>query len=53
MKGILSMIGASVGGWLGWWLGMHVGLVTAFVISTLGGGVGIYATRRGMAMLLE
>ena len=46
MSRLLSLAGATAGGWLGWWLGAHVGTMTAFVVSMLGTGVGIYAGRR-------
>ncbi|HEV8612438.1 MAG TPA: hypothetical protein VGQ73_02940 [Gemmatimonadales bacterium] len=35
-----------MGGYLGWWLGAHTGIFTAFLVSMLGTGVGLYAGRR-------
>jgi hypothetical protein len=35
-----------VGSWLGWWLGDHVGLMTAFILSMIGAGFGLYYGRR-------
>ena len=35
-----------LGGWLGWWLGDKVGLMTAFLLSTVGTGLGLYLGRR-------
>lgn len=42
----LALVGATVGGSIGWWLGAQVGLVTAFLVSTVGSGAGIYAAKR-------
>jgi len=52
MKGILNLIGMSAGGWLGWWLGAQVSLFTAFMISMVGTGVGLYAAQRTVKRLL-
>ncbi len=41
-----AAVAAMLGGWIGWWLGTHVGLMTAFVLSMIGMGVGLYAWRR-------
>jgi hypothetical protein len=46
MNKLLVMTGASVGGAVGWWAGSAVGLFTAFVLSTVGTGAGVYAARR-------
>jgi hypothetical protein len=43
---LLTFVGATVGGAIGWWLGARVGTMTAFMVSTLGSGVGVYAGRR-------
>jgi len=43
---VLTLLGASVGGAIGWWLGARIGTMTAFVVSTVGTGVGVYAGRR-------
>jgi len=42
---LLTFLGATVGGAIGWWLGARVGIMTAFFVSMLGTGVGIYAGR--------
>lgn len=42
MKRILTFVGATVGGALGWWLGAFVGTMTAFLLSILGTGAGVY-----------
>lgn len=46
MKGLIAFMGATLAGSLGWWLGARVGMMTAFVVSTVGTGVGAYYTRR-------
>lgn len=46
MKRFLALLGATLGSMIGWWLGARVGLMTAFVCSTLGSGVGLYYTAR-------
>ena len=51
MSKILTFLGASVGGAIGWWLGARVGMMTAFVVSMVGTGVGVYAGRRVAALL--
>ncbi len=43
MSKILTFLGASVGGAIGWWLGAPIGMMTAFIVSMLGTGVGMYA----------
>lgn len=53
MSKLLSFIGASAGGAIGWWLGAHVGVMTAFIVSVCGTGVGIYGGRRIAGMVLE
>ena len=42
MTRLLGLIGATIGSAIGWWLGARVGLMTAFLISTLGTGFGLY-----------
>jgi hypothetical protein len=36
-------VGLNVGGYVGWVLGEHVGLMTAFLVSSLGSLLGVYA----------
>ncbi len=52
MKGFLNLIGMSVGGWLGWWLGAQISLFTAFMVSMVGTGIGLYYTQRMVKRLL-
>lgn len=46
MKKLLGFIGASVGGSVGWAVGKPVGMMTAFMLSIVGTGLGIYAGKR-------
>ena len=43
---IMSFIGATIGSAGGWWLGAKVGIMTAFMLSMVGTGIGIYFARR-------
>lgn len=52
MKGFLNFIGMSVGGWLGWWLGAQISMFTAFMVSMVGTGIGLYYTHRAVKRLL-
>jgi uncharacterized membrane protein YbhN (UPF0104 family) len=53
MSKLLTLLGASVGSAIGWWLGARVGMMTAFVVSMVGTGLGIYAGRRIAQTLLD
>jgi len=47
MKKIIVTVGTIAGSWLGWWLGSQVGgLMTAFILSMVGTGAGLYFSRR-------
>ena len=46
MSKILGFVGATIGSYAGWALGAHVGLTTAFMLSMVGTGAGVYAGRR-------
>jgi hypothetical protein len=46
MQKLLAMIGMSVGGYVGWFVGAPVGIFTAFALSMVGTGAGLYAARR-------
>ena len=49
---LLGFAGAFVGSTFGWWLGHAAGVMSAFVASTIGGGIGLYVGRRIGARLL-
>jgi hypothetical protein len=46
MGKLLGFVGASLVGSIGWWMGASVGFMTAFFLSMVGTGVGMYAGRR-------
>jgi hypothetical protein len=52
MSKLLSFVGATIGGSLGWWLGDRFGVMTAFLLSIVGTGAGIYFFRRWFAEYL-
>jgi hypothetical protein len=50
---LLAWVGATLVGALGWWAGAREGVFTAFVLSMVGTGVGLYLGRRVAAYLLD
>jgi hypothetical protein len=46
MGKLLGFVGASLAGSIGWWMGAPVGFMTAFFLSMIGTGLGMYAGRR-------
>jgi hypothetical protein len=46
MRKFLVTMTAIACSWLGWWIGDHIGLMTAFLLSMIGTGLGIYFGRR-------
>lgn len=46
MRKLIVFIGATLGGWVGWFAGTRFGIMTAFMLSMVGTGAGIYAARR-------
>jgi len=46
MNNLLGFVGATLLGSIGWWMGERVGFMTAFILSMIGTGVGMYAGRR-------
>ena len=46
MKRIIVLMISMIGSWLGWWLGYHFNFTTAFFLSLIGTGAGIYAGQR-------
>ena len=53
MSKLLAWVGASVGGAVGWWAGDRIGLFSAFILSIVGTGVGLYLGRRMADMLVD
>ena len=52
MKGFLNLMGMSAGGWLGWVIGAPISLFTAFIVSMVGTGIGLYVAQRALKRLL-
>jgi len=46
MTKLMGFIGATLGSSAGWWLGAKIGFMTAFMVSIVGTGIGIYFGRR-------
>jgi hypothetical protein len=46
VKGILNLIAMSAGGWVGWVVGARLSVFTAFIVSVVGTGMGLYAAQR-------
>jgi hypothetical protein len=46
MTKLLVFLGMSVGGWIGWAIGAPVSIFTAFILSIVGTGLGLYLGRR-------
>jgi hypothetical protein len=53
MQKLLGGVGATVGSSIGWWLGAHAGMMTAFMVSMVGTGFGIYAGRVAAQRLID
>jgi hypothetical protein len=52
MKGFLNFFGMSVGGWIGWALGAQISIFTAFIVSMVGTGAGLFYTQRAIKRFL-
>jgi hypothetical protein len=46
MTKLMGFLGATIGGYAGWALGARFGVMTAFMVSMVGTGLGIYVGRR-------
>jgi hypothetical protein len=46
MRKLFSFIGATIGSYAGWALGAPVGITTAFMVSMVGTGLGMYFGHR-------
>lgn len=46
MRKVVVTAAAILGGWIGWWAGDPFGLMTAFILSMIGTGLGLYFGRR-------
>ncbi|HSG07000.1 MAG TPA: hypothetical protein VLA36_01495, partial [Longimicrobiales bacterium] len=52
MKSILNLMGMTIGGWIGWAMGAQVSVFTAYMVSIVGTGLGLYAAIRTTKHLL-
>ena len=52
MKGMLKFAGMTAGGWVGWFIGAPISIFTAFMVSTVGAGVGLYYTQKAIRQYL-
>lgn len=52
MKRLFDLIGMTVGGWLGWVAGAPISSFTALMVSIVGTGLGLWATRRYLGRYL-
>jgi uncharacterized membrane protein YeaQ/YmgE (transglycosylase-associated protein family) len=50
---LLGWVGATIGGAVGWWAGAGWGTFSAFLVSVVGTGVGLYLGRWAADRLLE
>lgn len=46
MSKLFMFVGSTIGSYAGWWIGAHVGFMTAFAVSMVGTGAGIYYGRQ-------
>ena len=46
MGKLFAFIGSTAGGYIGWALGATVGMTTAFIVSMVGTGIGMYYGRK-------
>jgi hypothetical protein len=46
MRKALTFLGATIGGYAGWYAGAPIGFMTAFMLSMVGTGLGIYGGLR-------
>jgi hypothetical protein len=53
MQKLMAMIGATIGSYAGWALGARAGVMTAFVLSMVGTGLGMVAGYRAAVRLLD
>lgn len=52
MTRLLNFLGMTLGGWLGWVIGAPVSIFTAFIVSVVGTGVGLYVAQKVTRSLL-
>jgi hypothetical protein len=50
---LIGFVGATIGGYAGWYLGAPVGIMTAFMLSMVGSGAGLWFGRKVVRDYLE
>ena len=45
MNKLFNLLGMTIGGWAGWALGATVSIFTAFILSVIGTGLGLWAAQ--------
>jgi hypothetical protein len=45
-KKLIGLLATSAGSGIGWWIGGQIGIMSAFMVSMVGVGAGMYATKR-------
>jgi uncharacterized membrane protein YeaQ/YmgE (transglycosylase-associated protein family) len=53
MSKLLGWVGATLGSVVGWWAGARLGVLTAFILSVVGAGAGLYLGRWTAMRLLD
>ena len=46
MNRLFNLLGMTIGGWAGWALGAPISIFTAFMLSIVGTGLGLYAAQQ-------
>jgi len=46
MKKLMVMLGTTLGSGIGWWLGAGIGIMTAFMLSMVGFGFGMWGAAK-------
>ena len=53
MLKVLGLVGSVAGGYMGWFVGAPVCTMTAFMVSVVGSGAGLWAGRRLAQRMLD
>jgi len=53
MGKLMALVGTTLGSAIGWWLGARFGMMTAFMLSMVGTGLGLYLARRIVSTYFE
>ncbi len=53
MNKLVTMVGGTIGSYVGWALGARAGIMTAFMLSMVGTGLGMFAAHRAATRMLD